>query len=617
VRKGSLPVVIAILVLASALCEDAQASCNVIPDAESAEIGATAVLATQDPTTPSPPTERGLIGFKGALGRMDRIQLLPGQTESFRIQPDGQCIQVSKERLVVRDVHELRSDADLIGSDLVVSLLTKPTHGGGIQALVLGSPGTCKTLAGWKKSEPRQADINLRCESLPPLLERGDGGKINVRVRLPADDDLLGADGMPLRGSATIALTRGLQSRAAHEALLSSLAADGCAAQCSALGETGALACIDQFFAIVAGGTVVSDPIPCAVTIPPLFKKNDFMERCENPSSPDPDLAACEDKRKILKLWDDQCGGVHIPFDWARIRKDNSTNPPTDITRWVAGRSATSRMQKGNLAGERIWIPGREFIGTTPFDDAQGTIASIDWRKPEIDVWYPPGSPKEVGLRGTVDQADSIVHIFPRMPVTLACDGVTGNEACMGVEGGGGISCACGDRYPASCTCKLLSPPLFFACDGGDFDEMPCTRHAHCNSAPGSSNPNGTCSRQPTCQQDGQNGVWQSSGPAPAAVPATKTACWVNDTCQQAVNRPWCGYRLFDLRDRKDAPSIPNVTPAIELDADIVKGGRARRGVCEGDRGKACNHNAANGCDQTADEGVCRGYTLRAEGKEL
>jgi hypothetical protein len=604
VSERSPLVIVVALVLVAALSPDAGASCNAIPDAESAGIGGFAVLVEQDAATLVPKSEPGVIGFKGALGRVDRIHLLPGYTTGFRIQPDGRCIQSVKDRLIVRDVPTNWADAGRDMADLVVSLVTQPAHDGSLQALVLGTQEVCDILDKGRRRIERKPVLALRCEPLPPELERRFGGGFNVRARLPDDGKLLGEDGTPLRGPVAVALTVGVRTRDEHVAMLASIATDSCAAHCGALAENGTLACVDRFYAIAPGNIAVLDPVPCAVTIPDDFTRNDFQDKCEDLPPADPDLAKCADDHTDLQLWEDQCGGVHIPFDWREIRKDISTTPPKDITRVVAGRSATSRTEKGKLSSKRIWIPGREFIGSTPWADPQGTAATVDWRKPEIEPWYPAESPEEVGLRGSVDQDDSIVHVFPRMPVTLACKFGSNVEACMGVGENGGISCACTDRYPADCTCEMLSPPSFFACDGGDFDEMPCTRHAHCNSKPGSGNPSGSCSAQPTCQKDGKIGVWEFPGQA------SGDKCWVDQACVDPT--PWCGKRLFDVSDRKETPSKPEL---IELDAKIdsgASGARHRRGACKESRANVCNQKGANACDT----GECRGYTLRAEEKK-
>ena len=243
--------------------------------------------------------------------------------------------------------------------------------------------------------------------------------------------------------------------------LISTIAAGGCAGNCEALVNYDALACIDHFYAVLKHGVVIRDQIPCEVIIPgcspsdpycpnPTIEKNVFQALCDDLEPPPPDLAQCgadpnpnptptpTPANPTLHLWEDSCGGVHIPFDWTEIRKDNSTTPPTDITRVVAGRSATSRTEKGEAqtATSVSGSPGGSSWARTPWADPQGTAATTDWRKPEIDVWYSDESPHEIGLRGSTDGPDSIVHVYPRMPVSIVCKNGPDDEGCMGVAGG-------------------------------------------------------------------------------------------------------------------------------------------------------------------------------------
>ena len=102
-ERSPLVVVVAALVLAVALSPDAWANCNAIPDAESAMITGYQESAEDDPMMAPPAPGTGPIGFKGALGRMDRIALIPGQTTGFRIQPDGQCVDGGDGRFTVRN----------------------------------------------------------------------------------------------------------------------------------------------------------------------------------------------------------------------------------------------------------------------------------------------------------------------------------------------------------------------------------------------------------------------------------------------------------------------------------------------------------------------------------
>ena len=255
----------------------------------------------------------------------------------------------------------------------------------------------------------------------------------------------------------------------------------------------------------------------------------------------------------------------------------------------------------------RIWVPGREFLGSTPLADPQGTSPGVDWRKPDIDVWYP--GKQEFGLQGTVDQENSIVHVFPRLRTDLVCAGTAGANACMGVEqqsDGGLRFCACKDRREADCTCDpALATSRYFACGDGKYRGMPCTRDRHCN-------PDGLCNGTPHCHKSGE--VWVEGTPDD-----TGKECTVDNDCDTEAGKRQCGYRLFNLEGGVENPGGGAPSPKagiIALDAKITPGGgRKRRGVCEPDATQPCSNGGAGsppGCTQ----GDCRGYALRAAGTQ-
>jgi hypothetical protein len=421
-----------------------------------------------------------------------------------------------------------------------------------------------------------------------------------------------------------VVLTRKPERAADYTALLERIHAQGCANACAGLLENGALGCIDELYSVAANGIAKSDPVPCFVGATTVSKQ-DFRAQCEDVDvpSPDPDAAKCSTaqiKPTTLSFWQDVCGGIHIPFDWTEIRKDKDDK---EINRIVAGHSGLSSTLA--TVGLRVWVPGREFIGSTPYDDPQGTKDTTDWRRPDVDVWY-SGMPESIGLIGTTDQKDSIVHAFPRMLARAACNVTTGDEACTSVEGrysGSGRNCACRDRYAADCSCKPLNPERYFACTGAaEVEGMPCTRHAHCNN-PEVGKPNGTCSGQPTCRPRTSDGVW-----AKGKKHDTGTKCWNDEPCKAVrlcsnkdtescvadsdcpasgtCSETWCGYHLFNFDDRKQ-------NGIITLDTEIKTGGsRVGRGVCKKDSTKVCNNDTGNPKACGASDGSCRGYTLQA-----
>src|SRR5262249_9608252 len=95
--------------------------------------------------------------------------------------------------------------------------------------------------------------------------------------------------------------------------------------------------------------TYSPDPIPCDVQAATFL--NDFASACENADATPP---SCQPPPfPDLKMWQDKCGGVHIPFVWKGILA-------TSGRRLVSGLSGVGR--KKPPKDPRIWVPGREFL---------------------------------------------------------------------------------------------------------------------------------------------------------------------------------------------------------------------------------------------------------------
>src|SRR5262249_58428737 len=118
--------------------------------------------------------------------------------------------------------------------------------------------------------------------------------------------------------------------------------------------------------------------------------------------------------------------------------------------RQVQGQTALP--QKNGAAEDRLWIPGAEFVGTLSEADVTGTGPGFvtDPRRARLDVWFPTN--QEFGVRGIADKPQSILHVVPRLGVTLLC--ATKDEACMAVPTVPSFEatrCACPDRYAPDC----------------------------------------------------------------------------------------------------------------------------------------------------------------------
>jgi hypothetical protein len=434
--------------------------------------------------------------------------------------------------------------------------------------------------------------------------------KAALGIPLPSEKDLLGiakakTTDEPSHNVAFTLMAMALpESPAELAAIVRRIHADGCVQSCrdfvSPAGSRGAL-CIDEV--IDFGWNRISERVAylnegfpdCDHKGPTLTftgPVNTFKNICEIDHSGG-NRCADPPTDKTLSMRQDSCGRLHIPFKWDGVFVD------TPVV--VAGQSATSRKTQG---GEnRIWVPGREFVGSTPTAAGNGGGTDIDWRKPDITVWYPTST--EFGLKGVVDKTTpSTVHIFPNYEVRVLCDKPSSSgvpEACEGVDRGVNASvpnCACRDRYTADCSCKLEEPGRYFACVGGDRAEMPCTRHAHCNNKDGT--PGGLCNGNPVCRPAGS--VYKAD-----PITLTGPACETDQNCAERTDGlTQCGFRLFDLSAQGEATD----KSLIQLEHRLKHGGKKRRGTCVSAPGDSCNNLDDNADPQGCQSGECRGYRL-------
>jgi hypothetical protein len=110
---------------------------------------------------------------------------------------------------------------------------------------------------------------------------------------------------------------------------------------------------------------------------------------------------------------------------------------------------------------------------------------------------------------------------------------------------------------------------------------------------------------QPTCQPRTEAGVWK-----PGRNHQTGKKCSQDAACITSGPKHRCGYRLLDF-DNLQSNGV------IALDAQIEDkvGARERRGACQKNANQSCSNIKPNKKACGANEGVCRGYTLVAEGK--
>ena len=581
----------------------AQSSCNTPPPADSV------------------PGDSGSMpkGYKGALGRINRAFYIPGISKSIVLVPDGICVADPKTQRL----------KDLLGTedskDLIV-LLALPAAAGSKTALrVWADKATCQTLLAKSPLDAASATSDkgvpavtiMACspdgvETVPTETKyRNAGLRDGIKVTLPSPEELRAAmvDTDALVAPRIVALRN--PNRAIAGNALGTWVQTELTKQCNDLcrpSEQGLLVCIDKLYSTTidrAGAkTYSSDQVLCTTHFGSIPGAVDVALACEpDGTGPCPPAGAPLDD---VKVWLDECGGAHVPLLWENVL-------PIDGGRiGVGGRTGIGR-GSSPYKGSPIKLPGREFVGSTPVADPEGDGTGVDWRRPDIEPWELTSNDLDFGLKGTVDKPDSVIHIYPQLPVSLFCEGGSGDteNACFGVERKAPpnesefeVTCACTDRHPVGCTCKPQSSTArLFVCgsDSGSQRGKPCTRDSHCGS--------GTCNGVPHCQKP--PAVWTGQNDS------TGHKCYVSEDCPpkdditKDQDLTQCGYRLFDLREAIDTPdgdgSLP--TGRINLDSKLKQNGHKRRGMCE--NGGVCGNSNEWFAPGPCRVGECRGRTLK------
>lgn len=559
------------LLVSAAAVHTAGAACNNIPSIDRVTLG-----------KPPPSTDPASFGFKGALGRIDRVHALPAagkagssaDAPALTVVADGICVGPDG-RPVEAGTPKLAAVEDLVA---LVYFRSRDKTRSMVRAY--GTADSCSALAAAVNADQGKSVVSVMrtCSADGLKAVKLAAGGSGLRIPVP-DATELGSGG----ASSAVRIVVAAKGKAAD--LVIRAADQSCSQMCAQSAKGSLEICIDEIYALT-GKRYESDPIPCHVEIPSsLTAANDFAKSCENEDATPPQCSQSHPARS-LKLWQDTCGGVHVPFDWKAIR---TLSNGTKIKREVRGRTGVGRRKSDD--DPAVWIPGREFLGSTPIADPQGTSAGVDWRKPLVDVWSE--TPEEFGLQGVVDQNDSIVHIFPRLRTKVVCSAAAKPNACMGVDDdpmGKYLFCACSDFGPGPCSCNEVGTARYFVCGSGDRRGMPCTRDRHCTGG-------GRCDGQPHCQDAGD--VWTRDKPDDSG-----TECTVDDDCKTQGQKTQCGYRLFNLHDAIDNDDL------IVLDPKLVGGGpHKRRGVCKNDGTTPCGNGMGPG---PCAHGECRGYQLRA-----
>ena len=561
------------------LAQRSWAACNVIPDPKdqlmmgpnpTSEVITLATKIAEDNAKFG-----NALPHKGALGRIDRVDLTPARTDPIRVAADGRCVPDRS----VRAFDLTKTD------DLVATVIVGGAHGAQ-QPLVAGPK--CEEV----KARASEGGLRVVCAKGDLRLD----DKLPSVLKLDLSRDLSAAGSGPARVVVFHAASSDIAART-----LAKLTSTDCATLCQEDAEVAGLGvCIDDIFAPtgLAQNHIVyaaQDMVKCEVRTTAI-PWNDFATQCQNGAGSS-GLPSCRDAPTTLKLWEDGCHGVYVAFKWGDLLSAGANK----WERQVRGQTVVSQKPKSPAeeSEPRLWIPGPEFVGTLSEKDVTGSDPQFatDPRRAQLDVWFP--NELELGIHGIADKPESIVHVVPRLAVSVVCT-QNADEACMGVPTVPSIDatrCACRDRYAPDCTCETIVPAKFFQCSQSG---MPCTRDTHCN-------PNELCNKQPTCQPEGT--VWKKGGQNPVG----PKVCWNDGHCKNETGATQCGYLLFDIHGIREA----NASDVV-LDAKLSgAGARKRRGVCKktghGNARKECRNTSGNpAC--TAAEGSCAEYVLEALG---
>jgi len=561
-RSVAFALVIAALVFSS---RGAHAGCNSFPAASAVSSS----VAAGSPT----------VSYKMALGRLNQPYAMPGVSDGIMLTPDGICVDPAGSELTFPTAAE---------DPLVVAMLRLAEAPLVFPLVLASSEARCGEI---RDSMNAKFDTGWDCRPHTVSVVAIEGGPNAIRFSLadlPAR--LLAGDPSSIELASGVLKMFATDRADGVAPIASALVNKDCGSLCSTLAANGALGCTDQAYVKNVLDAFTPWKLLCGVQqLPTTLATTDFSDQC----TADPDnpigLPGCDEHADTLKIYVDECGNLHLPFKWDGLLSSSVS------TRLVSGTSAVSRhVEAHDKRDVGVWVPGREFVGSTPLADAGGN--STDWRLPNVDVFWDKES-QAFGLRGLVDKKeDSVIHVVSRLPVTVVCKDAP-VEACMAVEEEYGVSkvtCACRDSRLADCGCKKEASPAdanFFACEGAH-DGMPCTRTRHCI-------PGGTCTGQPKCQD--KFAVFSEKAPG-------STSCWKDSDCPTDKQ---CGYSLFDFTNRMDSAATRTVTLDVDIKGTAT---RKRRGVCQKSAGEVCVPSTVSNCNGGAND-FCEGYTLMGHGK--
>ena len=258
---------------------------------------------------------------------------------------------------------------------------------------------------------------------------------------------------------------------------------------CSAVSSL--TACIDDLYRLDGSCRATVDPTFGHFTaLPP---PNRYEEVCTSPAFPN---GPCTGAATEVRFTVDAAGNALLPVDWQGILVQASNVP---VPRLLRGGTSIDAL---SASTGPIRIPGQAF--STSFTPEGAVLPPIFL--PQVD----PMAANELTIFGSADAPHTVLRVARKSPTNQECN-------------------------------------------GGTFDDRPCTQASEC--------PDGTC-QQATCR----------GGPA------------VGQQCDEDADCPTsqCGPALFEFRDRLVSGVGPVVVPRT-----VLTGGG---GVCEdgGDAGLSC-----------------------------
>lgn len=470
-----------------------------------------------------PPTSET---FRGAVGSVSRPFARSGAGATDDVELSPSC---GSPKLGDAD-----DDEPVTAEDVAVSLFFKPPGRAVEHILVLGGGSSCE---------------KLRCDGKKPLcLTAGDSRLVvnestgRVRFRFPNTDSLAapGGDGRGLTGPVAIAVT------AASTELPCALQTKRCSDLPSSPSR---FFCVDDLFAKRSGENACktdrasqSAEFPAFTALP---TSNDYQRVCGESDGEPP----CRDDASAILMAVDVAGNVALPMRWGTALKDRRDESVDQRgRRRKANRNLkASTVERRRRGGQHVIdIPNASYL-------ASFTEEGRRWaRQPLFEPVQRKESarPRELTLRGTADEPESVLWFYRRRPWRHTC------------KGGPRAGQACDPERSKECpkgTCTDGGQKAYFTCRGGERDGAPCTRTSDCGDGQA-----GRCVAGATC-------VSSSTGAA------TGTACTTDTQCASTEE---CGPGLFEFRDRMKNGVGPIV---LEREASASRPGVCRSGPKAGE----------------------------------